>query len=62
VFTKGVTDHGRAFYRSDTGWVQVSGSMQIFDKVQSVKIALQEIPVVFILFDTPPPEPPAKTP
>jgi hypothetical protein len=56
-FLRGVTDKGRVFYRSGPGTLQVSGSLQLYDRVQAVKIPLQEFPVVFTLWDTSPPIP-----
>ncbi len=40
--TKVLTDTGAVFYRLQTAWLQVEGSLQIFDRVQPVKILLQE--------------------
>jgi hypothetical protein len=50
--TKLVTEKGKEYYRSDDATLEVSGSMQIYDKVQPVVIPPHEFPVVYILFDT----------
>lgn len=61
-FTRGYTDKGRLFFRSDTGFIQVQGTLQLFEKVQAVKLQAREFPVVYTLFDTPIPHPTAKIP
>lgn len=61
-FTRGFTDKGREFYRSDTTWMQVAGTLQLFEKHQAIDVALREFPVVFTLFETPPPNPVAGVP
>jgi hypothetical protein len=50
--TRGVTDQGRVFYQSDTTLLQVSGSLQIFEKVQAAKIPVKEFWVLYTLYDT----------
>jgi hypothetical protein len=62
AFTRGVTDKGRIFFRSDTAFMQLEGTLQLFEKVQPAKITLREFPVVYTLFDTYIPPPTAKIP
>jgi len=62
TFKKGFTDKGRPFYRSDTAMMQIQGTLQLFEKVQAVRIPVREFPVVYTLFDTPISPPTAKVP
>jgi hypothetical protein len=49
---------GRVFYQSDTVYMSVTTSMQVFEKVQALKIIQREIPVVYELYDMALPPPP----
>jgi len=44
---------GRVFYQSDTLYMSVTTSMQVFEKVQALEIIHRELPVVYELYDIP---------
>lgn len=51
------TGSGAFYYRSDTAWFQVTGSLQVFDKTQAGAIATREFAYVYSLFNTVDPTP-----
>jgi hypothetical protein len=49
---------GRVFYQSDTVYMSVTTSMQVFEKVQALEITQRQFPVVYELYNMPrPPQP-----
>jgi hypothetical protein len=50
--TRLITEKGKVYFRSDTTKLLVSGSLQIFEKVQAGRILQTEFPVVYTLYDT----------
>ena len=46
------TASGEIYFRSDTAWFQVTGSLQVFENSQAGDIPLREFPYVYALFNT----------
>jgi hypothetical protein len=60
LFTKKTNDKGVVYYESETAWMQVSGSLKLFDRVQAVTLPQQEFPVTYFLWGMSIPPPTAK--
>jgi hypothetical protein len=54
-FHEDMTMDGKLYYRSDTLQVTISGKVQLFDRVQAIPLDHLVTPLVYLLFDMPPP-------
>jgi hypothetical protein len=57
-YHKMVTDRGETYFQSDTAWMDVSGTLQLFSRVQAMKLPAKRIPIVYFAWGSSlPPQP-----
>jgi hypothetical protein len=57
TFTKKTTENGRTYYESETAMVQVTATLQLFDRVPAMRVPPMLIPIVYRMENKPPDNP-----
>lgn len=52
-FTEKTTTNGRVYYESDTAWIQITATLQVFERVPAMQVPGMTIPIVYRMDDKP---------
>jgi hypothetical protein len=61
TFTKKTTTNGQVYYESETAWVQVTATLQLFDRVPAMRVPPMVVPIVYRMENKPPDNPTGMT-
>jgi hypothetical protein len=52
-FTEKTTTNGRVYYESDTAWIQITATLQLFERVPAMPVPAMVIPIVYRMDNKP---------
>jgi len=52
-FTEKTTTNGRVYYESDTAWIQITATLQLFERVPAMPVPAMTVPIVYRMDNKP---------